>query len=237
MPSLPVVQGAGGSCRTAFQGRPRTDLPFRRRPWEVVLVLRQSLALAAIVLFGGCDAEQSSSLPPAPIQWDEEVHDRAAHTDPTRGPHDGQLFEVGNGAYHAELVHDDSSHRISIYLLDAQANGSVQVPELELTINLLIGGKPTQFRLAAAPLDGESPQHPSRFELTDEKLCAGLGSTGQPAAFQRHHPGETLRRGNRETRPRARPSRTQVLGQRPSINFQPHFDAATRTTSTGPQGS
>ena len=131
----------------------------------------------------GCNVEQTSSLPMAPVQWDEAAHGQSVHVCPTEGPHRGQLIEVGRGDYRAEFIHDEAIHLVGIYLLDAQATAPVPVAESALTINLLIGGKPAQFRLPAAPLDGEGGQHSSHFELQDEKLCEVLDLPGTKPRF------------------------------------------------------
>jgi hypothetical protein len=141
------------------------------------------LTLGALPMIGGCGTKESSSLPPAPVQWDEDGHDHAVHVHPTKGPHHGQLIELGNGEYHAELVHDEPSHLVGVYLLDSKATTAVPIAERELTVNLLVNGKPTQFQLAAAPLDRESDQHSSHFERYDQKLCEALELPDSKARF------------------------------------------------------
>jgi hypothetical protein len=138
-------------------------------------------ALALLAAFVGCGTSRSSSsLPPAPIEWDGQEWDGqeefcAVHdVHPSRGPHQGTLLEFGQGAYHAELVHDDANYRVGIYLLDSRAVRSVPVGDGELTVNVLVGGKPTQFRLPPAPLAGESPRNCSHFELQCKLLCDAL---------------------------------------------------------------
>ncbi len=135
---------------------------------------RGVLALGTFVVLGGCGTKQSSSLPPAPIQWDEDGHDHAVHIHPTEGPHHGELIELGSGRYHAELVHDEKSHTVRIYILDIKARGSVPVAEQNLTINLVVHGKPVQFKLSAVPLDVDPAGHSSHFERTDQNLCDAL---------------------------------------------------------------
>ena len=86
-----------------------------------------------------------------------------------KGPHGGQVFDLG-GTYHAELVHDEKSHRIGVYLLDAEARESIAIAEQQVVINAMVEGKPATFELQAAPLSGESNGQSSHFESTDESL-------------------------------------------------------------------
>ena len=99
-------------------------------------------------------------------------HDEAGH--PEEGPHNGHLIELGKEEYHAELVHDDATHTITLYLLDGSAKKMVPVAEKELTINLVAGGKPTQFKIPATPQSDDPSGQSSRFELVDETLCEAL---------------------------------------------------------------
>ena len=74
-----------------------------------------------------------------------------AHAHPTEGPHHGALIELGREDYHAELVHDEAANTVTIYILDGAAKDAVAIEAKQLTLNLLVGGKPQQFQLAAMP--------------------------------------------------------------------------------------
>ena len=139
------------------------------------------LLIATINVFVGCAAKESASLPPAPMQWDEDNH--AGHVHPTEAPHLGQLIELGSGEYWAELVHDDDNHLVSVYLLDSTAKTAVPVADSELTINLFVNDKPTQFKLVATPLEGEPADHSSHFELKNEELCEALDQPNSKPRF------------------------------------------------------
>ena len=54
------------------------------------------------------------------------------------------------------------------------AKKMVPVAEKELTINLVAGGKPTQFKIPATPQSDDPSGQSSRFELVDETLCEAL---------------------------------------------------------------
>ena len=145
--------------------------------------LSMLLGLPILVALVGCGAEQSSSLPPAPIEWEEMGHEHAVHMHPTEGPHQGMLLEIGKGDYHAELVHDDARNLVGIYLLDERAMKPVLVTEAQLPLNLMVDGKPTQFHLLATPLEGEPLGHSSHFELVDANLSAALHQLDNRSRF------------------------------------------------------
>ncbi|EMI22228.1 putative secreted protein [Rhodopirellula maiorica SM1] len=113
-----------------------------------------------------------SSPPPA------TVDDHAGHAHPTEGPHHGGLIELGNEEYHAELIHDDDTGSVTIYVLNAAATEQVPIESTEVTINVKHDGKPEQFKLAASP-DANDPQgKSSRFVSTDAELGEHLDEEG-----------------------------------------------------------
>jgi len=101
---------------------------------------------------------------------DEHEHEHAA------GPHDGQLIELGEEDYHAEVVHDHDANRITFYILDSKATGSVPVEQTELELKLVVDGKPQTFQIPAAPQEGETGKT-SRFETVDKELVEALYHT------------------------------------------------------------
>jgi len=106
----------------------------------------------------------------------------AAHAHADEGLHHGRLIELGNEEYHAELTHDDAAHRVTIYLLDGAVKKSVAIPERELTLNLVVDGKPLQFKLPAAPQADDPVGQSSRFELVEPALVEAIDapkSTGR----------------------------------------------------------
>jgi hypothetical protein len=100
-------------------------------------------------------------------------HDHAAGEHSETGPHGGHLIELGKEDYHAELIHDETAHVVTIYILDGKAKESVPISESEVTINAVAGGAPKQFKLAAVSQPGESPKA-SSFRLESEELCDAL---------------------------------------------------------------
>ncbi|MDA1165948.1 MAG: hypothetical protein O3B13_22860 [Planctomycetota bacterium] len=75
-----------------------------------------SLAMASFIVSGCADSTDNSQFSDVSVTEsespDESAH--AAHAHPSEGPHGGDLIELGNEEYHAELVHpeghDDDAH-------------------------------------------------------------------------------------------------------------------------------
>lgn len=127
--------------------------------------------LSVVVAFGlaGCGGKDDKA-----TGKDGKKAAEAEHAHPTDGPHGGHLIELGNEEYHAELAHDDKTHTVSIYLLDATAKKAVPIDAKEVKVNLVVGGKPSQYSLPAKPLEGEPAGQSSRFELADEAFMEAL---------------------------------------------------------------
>lgn len=98
--------------------------------------------------------------------------DHHDHAHPARGPHFGQLIELGHGDYHAELV--IGRDFVTMYLLDRAAETSVAIDSGGPTINLISSGRPQQFRLAASPQKGDPSGLSSRFVSEDAELISQL---------------------------------------------------------------
>lgn len=110
-------------------------------------------------------------------QGDHEGHDHgdeAGHEHPTEGPHGGHLIELGNEEYHAELLHDERTHTVTIYLLDAAGKEPVVISQPELTVQLFQGGQFVKYALKAVAGPGGSASAASRFEIVDATLCDAL---------------------------------------------------------------
>ncbi|MEX2186369.1 MAG: hypothetical protein WD875_06235 [Pirellulales bacterium] len=112
------------------------------------------------------------------------------HDHPSDGPHKGVLIELGDEEYHGEVVHDDATHKVTVYILDSEAKNAVPVEAKDVTINVVADGKGSNFAVPAMPLDGESDGKSSRFELTDEQLCDGMGAEGAEARLTVHIAGK-----------------------------------------------
>ena len=99
-----------------------------------------------------------------------------AHAHPTEGPHKGALIELGKEDYHAELVHDDATDTVTIYILDASATKPVPIAAKQLTLNMRVDGRPQQFLLAAQPHHGEATGSASAFAASGKRICQALDS-------------------------------------------------------------
>jgi len=138
-------------------------------------VLCAALAIGSFCLTG-CSNEPKIVTPEVPTDTEgKHVHD---HGHGHHGPHDGHIIELGNEEYHAELVHDDAAHKVTVYILDGGLENAVPIEAESITINLKVDGAPKQFTLAAAPLDGEADGKSSRFEIENEELLHELEEEG-----------------------------------------------------------
>ena len=141
-----------------------------------------TLVLASATIgFVGCKESGTTvetNAPPATVDTNDDHDDHAGHAHPTEGPHHGGLIELGNEEYHAELVHDEDTGSVTIYVLNAAATEQVPIESTEVTINVKHDGKPEQFKLAASP-DANDPQgKSSRFVSTDAELGEHLDEEG-----------------------------------------------------------
>jgi len=101
-----------------------------------------------------------------------------AHAHPTAGPHGGALIELGKEDFHAELVHDHATDRVTIHVLDSSATRSVPIAAKQLVLNMRPDGKPRQFILVAEPQPGEVGGSASAFTAAGRELCRALDAPG-----------------------------------------------------------
>ncbi|MCA9082805.1 MAG: hypothetical protein KDA81_02060 [Planctomycetaceae bacterium] len=142
-----------------------------------------SLLILNVAIFChiGCQEESgtatgsmpSSELPPDTLS--DHDHD---HAHPTEGPHHGDLVELGNEEYHAEIVHDDQSGSVTVYILDGSATKMVPIDAKQATINLVHDGQPEQFVLNASPDTADPEGKASRFVSDDKELSTDLDREG-----------------------------------------------------------
>lgn len=140
-----------------------------------------SLGLTALAVgIAGCTGESTTGGPetaPPPATVDShEGHDHDAHAHPSEGPHHGDLIELGNEEYHAEILHDDAA--VTIYVLDGAATEQVPIDATEITINAKHDGTPEQFQLTASPDASDPAGQSSRFVSSDAELAAHLDEEG-----------------------------------------------------------
>lgn len=140
-----------------------------------------SLSLA---LIAGCGDTTPPAVTPSAKTVEhskDDGHDHAAEGHAEHGPHEGSLIELGNEEYHAELVHDEAAGKVTIYVLDSAAKKAVPIEATELVINLKHDGKGEQFKLAAAPQEGDGEGKSSRFVSDEKELAEDLDAKGVQA--------------------------------------------------------
>jgi len=136
---------------------------------KVQWMSRASALFLALAVATGCS--QDASGPAAPASFGDG---HAEHAHPTKGPHEGDLIELGNEEYYAELVHDEQAGAVTIYLLDAEAKAAVPIEATELTINLKHAGQIEQFKLAASPDVSDPRGKSSRFMSSDAEFIEDI---------------------------------------------------------------
>ena len=153
-----------------------------------------AVVAVALVALSGCGGSES---PPdkAPAtqsgHYDGDGHDHgeeaghfegdghdhgegAAHAHPTEGPHDGHLIELGNEEYHAELLHDESTNTVTVYLLDAAGKQPVAIPQSEILLQLFQEGQFVKYPLKAIPGPAGADGAALQFHIVDAGLCDSL---------------------------------------------------------------
>ena len=92
-----------------------------------------------------------------------------------KGPHGGMLIELGgNHEFHAELLHNEMTGVVAVYLLDGDAKNPVAISDREIMINVRLPGGGSQFPLKADPDQGDPDGVASRFVSRDRKLGEAL---------------------------------------------------------------
>ena len=150
---------------------------------ERQIVMRTKLGvgmLSAAVLIGlcglgGCGGKPSGDFRTFDAKTDtspdaEHGHAHDHEHGHGHGPHDGDLVELGDEEYHAEVVFDEESHKVILFLLGADAKSAVSVEAKELSLEMPGPDTPVTHTLAAAPQDGDGEGKSSRFEITSEEL-------------------------------------------------------------------
>ena len=137
-------------------------------------------ALLSMALFiisgcgGGAPATTVSS-------YAENEHDHAhGHEHADHGPHGGDLIELGSDEYHAEVVHQEGG-KLGVYILDGKAVATVAIDAGEITLNVVVDGKPAQYPLIASPTEADAAGKSSLFVSADDEAHAALHREGVAA--------------------------------------------------------
>ena len=87
----------------------------------------------------------------AKSQASAHSHDHDAH-----GPNKGDLLEIGRGEYHAELVVDEESNQVVVYLLDSTLKSYISIDAAHLVVNFKVGNKPVQVKMLPVPQEADA---------------------------------------------------------------------------------
>lgn len=135
------------------------------------------LAVLASALLVGCDSKNGGGAG-SQKHHKGDGHDHSATEHAETGPHGGHLIELGSDeAFHAELLHEEEAHRVTVYILDGKAKENVPISQPELVVNIVGGGNPKQFKLTAISQANEPRDMASCFQAENEELCTALDAS------------------------------------------------------------
>lgn len=134
--------------------------------FSLALMLGFGITSAGCGEKGGAPSAESGAAGPG-----EANHAGEAHDHPSTGPHGGELIELGEEEYHAELVHEND---VTVYFLDGSAKSAAPIEAAEIVINVSHDGKAEQFRLTAQGDAGDPAGKSSRFVSSDAELLADV---------------------------------------------------------------
>ena len=128
--------------------------------------------LSAAVMLGlsglaGCGGEKANEFRAFDKGKDTAKEAEVGHAH-VHGPHDGELIDLGEVEFHAEVVFDEEKHKITLYLLGADAKTPVAIEAKELSLELPGKEAPATHALTAVSADADGKA--SHFEITSEEL-------------------------------------------------------------------
>ncbi len=135
-----------------------------------------SLALA--LWLAGCDATKSehrgdTRSTQKTLSADASEHDHA-HEAEQEGPHGGHLIELAGHRYHVEWLHDDTTGKVILYVLD---NDMQCLPNLSVTYvtitTAITGGATTDYAFQPDETSDGRPKTPC-FARQDKALLTAL---------------------------------------------------------------
>lgn len=157
-----------------------------RRSFELALT-----AVFALILTGCTDG--SSDFTEVSHDEPEVGHDdHSGHGHGAHGPNGGDIVEVGNEEFHAEVVVDEDEHRINVFILGSDAKTAKPIAASEISISFKHGDEVEEFKLAASALDGEAEGQASKFTIADEELFEELHEHSEGATLKFTSGGEEL---------------------------------------------
>ena len=160
------------------------------------MLLRRSFELAltaafALVLAGCTDG--NSEFTEVNHDESEVAHDdHSGHGHGHHGPNGGEIVEVCNEEFHAEVVVDEGTHRIDVFVLGSDAKTAKPIDASEISLSFKHGDEVEDFKLTAAAIDGEPEGQSSKFTLTSEELFEELHEHSEGATLSFTAGGESL---------------------------------------------
>lgn len=159
-----------------------------------IFLLSQVALVALSITFAGCaDESATSSDTVTSISMLSADTVETAHNHPSEGPHHGALIELGAEEYHAELLHDEDSGTVTIYILDRAAKETISIAAAEITINMKRDGNAEQFTLRALADAGDPIGQSSRFVFEDDHLGEDLHAEDAEATLVLSIDGKSFR--------------------------------------------
>lgn len=133
--------------------------------------------MAMLVLACGCSNQASRDREPArfsgppPAIGDGHDHEDDDHGNKHLGPHHGHVIELGRShEYHAEIVENEETGTVTVYILDAELN-ELAIEQASIVMNLTVDSTAETFELSAV---GGSNGKASRFVAGDRALFEAL---------------------------------------------------------------
>ena len=157
-----------------------------RRSFELALTAAFALVLA------GCTDSNSEFTEVSHDESEVGHDDHSGHGHGAHGPNGGEIVEVGNEEFHAEVVVDEETHRIDVFVLGSDARTARPIDATEISLSFKHGDEVEDFKLAAAALDGEPKGQSSKFTLTSDELFEELHEHSEGATLSFTAGGESL---------------------------------------------
>ncbi len=175
---------------------------------------RTLLAIVIAFQFTAATFAQSAKVPTVGKSQAAAVghagHNHAGHDHGSKGPNKGDLLEIGRGEYHGELVVDEESKQVVVYLLDGSLKSYVAIDASFVTVNFKSGTRPAQVKLLPVPQETDVKGASSRFGLispelfealhdakSDAKLTLRIGKKSYVSKLTHSH--ETIHTGQKPT--------------------------------------
>lgn len=142
--------------------------------WRRVVLsqlLPLSLALA-VGLFVGCNGGDDGRT--FTEEDDVENVSPIVGHDHSHGPHDGHLVVFGDEAYHGEIVFNEESGELSVYIIKADATTLHPIEEESVAVHLELDGEEVELTLPASPETTDPEGKASRFVLETDEVPEGI---------------------------------------------------------------